>query len=77
LLRIHDLKTGVTPAKMPQLEIYAGLFCLEYSVNPLDIDIELRIYQNDEIIVHEPQNIPEIMVAIVETDKKVTALKNR
>ena len=27
LLRIHDLKTGVTPAHMEQLEIYAALFC--------------------------------------------------
>lgn len=26
LLRIHDLKTGVTPAHMEQLEIYAALF---------------------------------------------------
>jgi hypothetical protein len=29
-LRIHDLKTGATPAKMEQLMIYAALFCLEY-----------------------------------------------
>ena len=27
-LRIHDLKTGTTPAHMEQLEIYAALFCL-------------------------------------------------
>lgn len=29
LLRIHDLKTGVIPAHMEQLEVYAALFCLE------------------------------------------------
>ena len=29
VLRIHDLKTGVTPAHMEQLMIYAALFCLE------------------------------------------------
>ena len=33
-LRIHDYKSGVTPAKMEQLEIYAALFCLEYKQNP-------------------------------------------
>ena len=30
-LRIHDLKTGVTPVHMEQLLIYAALFCLEYN----------------------------------------------
>ena len=34
LLRIHDLKTGVTPAHMEQLEIYVALFCLEYKIKP-------------------------------------------
>ena len=34
LLRIHDLKTGVTKAHMEQLEIYAALFCLEYKMKP-------------------------------------------
>ena len=51
-LRIHDLKTGATPAKMEQLEIYAALFCLEYNIKPGEIEIELRLYQNDEVIVH-------------------------
>ena len=27
-LTIHDLKTGVTPASLKQLEVYAALFCL-------------------------------------------------
>ena len=48
-LRIHDLKTGVNPASMEQLMVYAALFCLEYKIKPATIDIELRIYQNDEI----------------------------
>ena len=47
-LRIHDLKTGVHPAKMDQLKIYAAYFCIEYAVNPNDIHVELRIYQNDD-----------------------------
>ena len=54
LLRIHDLKTGVIPAHMEQLEIYAALFCLEYKFKPSDIDIELRIYQHDEVLCHNP-----------------------
>lgn len=55
-LRIHDYKSGTTPAKMEQLLIYAALFCLEYKIKPGELDgIELRIYQNDEIIHHEPE----------------------
>ena len=71
LLRIHDLKTGKHPANMEQLEIYAALFCLEYKVKPSDIKMELRIYQNDEIIVHIPESedIVKIMQKIVSLDK--------
>ena len=70
-LRIHDLKTGKTPVHMDQLEIYAALFCLEYRVKPSDIQIELRIYQNDEVVVHAPdaKDILEIMDKIVHLDK--------
>ena len=56
ILRIYDLKTGKTPASIKQLYIYAALFCLEYNVNPNDIAIHLRIYQNGEIIVHDPDS---------------------
>lgn len=52
-LRVHDLKTGSNPASMDQLIIYAGLFCLEYKVNPSSISTELRIYQNNEIEIYE------------------------
>lgn len=70
-LRIHDLKTGKHPANMEQLEIYAALFCLEYKVKPSDIKMELRIYQNDEVIVHIPESedIVKIMQKIVSLDK--------
>lgn len=70
-LRIHDLKTGVTPAHMEQLEVYAALFCLEYHIKPGDIQMELRIYQNDDITIFEPtvENIAPIM------DKAITATK--
>jgi hypothetical protein len=67
VLRIHDLKTGKTPVHMEQLEVYAALFCLEYRIKPSDIDIELRIYQNDEILYHNPtaEDIVPIMDKIV------------
>lgn len=63
LLRIHDLKTGTTPAHMEQLEIYAALFCLEYNRNPEEIQMELRLYQNNAVIVEvpEPKKIKFIM----------------
>lgn len=55
MLRIHDLKTGVTKAKFEQLEVYAAIFCLEYNIKPGDIQMDLRIYQNDEIYTHTPE----------------------
>lgn len=69
-LRIHDLKTGEKPVHMEQLEIYAALFCLEYKVNPNDISIELRIYQNDEVLCHtpDPMDIMDIMNRIIHFD---------
>lgn len=67
-LRIHDYKSGTTPAKMEQLLVYAALFCLEYKVKPGEIEVELRIYQNDEIIYHNPQadEIVPVMDIIVQ-----------
>ena len=52
-LRIFDLKTGVIKGSVHQLEVYAALFCLEYDKNPYDIKIELRIYQDNEVIVYD------------------------
>lgn len=70
-LRIHDLKTGKIPAKIEQLMVYAALFCLEYRIKPGAIDIELRIYQNDEVLVHNPEadEILPIMDKIVHLNK--------
>ena len=78
MLRIHDLKTGVIPAHMEQLEIYAALFCLEYKVNPADINIELRIYQSDQILYHNPtaEDIVPIMDKIVTFDKLINKIKS-
>ena len=76
-LRIHDLKTGVTPAHMEQLLIYAALFCLEYGVQPSSIDIELRIYQSDEIIGYIPEadEIVHVMDKIISFDKLINEFK--
>lgn len=71
MLRIHDLKTGTKPVHIEQLEIYAALFCLEYKVKPETIDMELRIYQNDEVLIHKPtaEDILQIIDKIIHLDK--------
>ena len=78
LLRIHDLKTGAIPGSVHQLEIYAALFCLEYGFKPGAIEIELRIYQDDEIGVWVPEVdiIAHIMDKIITFDKKIEMLKS-
>lgn len=72
VLRIHDLKTGVRPASMDQLMIYAALFYLEYKkeVNFSKCKTELRIYQNQEVVVHTPTNeeISGIMDKVIHGD---------
>jgi hypothetical protein len=79
VLRIHDLKTGITPASVHQLEVYAAIFCLEYAVDPSDIKIELRIYQSGEVKIWEgdPATINFIMDRIVEFDAKIEQMKER
>jgi hypothetical protein len=79
LLRIHDLKTGETPAKMDQLRIYASLFCLEYGIKPGEIKIELRIYQSGEVIKEkpEPEDILPIMDKIERFDKILSRLNSK
>lgn len=76
-LRIHDLKTGITPAKMDQLIIYAALFCLEYKYTPEEIEIELRIYQCDNVILYIPKpfEIIEVIDTIVRFDKIIDNMK--
>ena len=77
LLRIHDLKTGSTPAHMEQLLVYAALFCLEYDVDPNEIEFELRIYQDNDIYILNPEvdSIVPIMDKIVTFDKVIESLK--
>lgn len=77
ILRIHDLKTGKVLAHMEQLEIYAALFCLEYHKRPSEIDIELRIYQNDDVNIYIPtaEDIVPIMDKIIVFDKIINNIK--
>lgn len=77
-LRIHDLKTGEIKASLHQLEVYAALFCLEYGVDPSTLDgIELRIYQNDDILIGNPgpNDIQSIMDTIIHFDKIIEDCK--
>lgn len=77
-LRIHDLKTGATPVSMHQLEVYSALFCLEYNVKPQEIDVELRIYQSGEVLIHNPS--PDSILFIIEKiiifDRKIEKIKS-
>lgn len=72
-LRIHDYKSGTQPAKMEQLLAYAALFCLEYKVKPAEIEMELRIYQNDEVLFHKPtaEDLIPIMDTIVHHTRRL------
>ncbi|MBR4345299.1 MAG: hypothetical protein IKP88_21765 [Lachnospiraceae bacterium] len=77
LLRVHDYKSGSTPAHMEQLDIYSSIFCLEYGMNPNEIQIEERIYQNEEILYSnpEPEIIISVMDKIIEFDKLINRFK--
>ena len=78
-LRIHDLKTGVSPTYMQQLLVYTALFCLEYNKDPGSIEIELRIYQSDEIWAEHPnpEDIQFIIDRIITFDKQIEELNSR
>lgn len=77
VLRIHDLKNGVSPVSMKQLEVYVALFCLEYDISINDIHVELRIYHMDDVLIHEPESetIKYIMTKIIDFDRQIETLK--
>ena len=79
MLRIHDYKSGAIPAHIEQLEIYAALFCLEYKIKPADIEMELRIYQNNQILYENPtaETIVPIMDKIITFDKVINKIKEQ
>jgi hypothetical protein len=77
LLRIHDLKNGVHDGSFHQLEVYTALFCLEYGFKPGEIEVELRIYQHDDVQAYRPEveDIAQIMSKIITFDKRIELLK--
>ena len=78
-LLVFDLKTGVSKASFDQLIVYCALFCLEYGFKPTELDFDLRIYQNNEILVpDESIGIDEVLQAmdrIVTFDRILEELK--
>lgn len=76
-LRVSELKTGVVATSEHQLEVYAALFCLEYKFKPFEINIELRIYQDDDIRLYEadPDVIFHIMDKIISFDKRIRMMR--
>lgn len=77
LLRIHDYKSGTTPAHMEQLLIYASLFCLEYEYKPGEISFELRIYQDGDQMIANPSanEILPVMDKIILFDKLIAGFE--
>jgi len=78
ILRISDLKTGVTRVSMYQLYVYAALFCLEYGIDPFSLRaIELRIYKDGSVTLDtvNPAYIKGIMDKIVHFDGVLNALR--
>ena len=78
VLRISDLKTGVSRTSEHQLEVYAALFCLEYGIDPYSMRaIELRIYQENHCRVYDsdPYFIKAIMDKIVRFDALINEFR--
>lgn len=76
-LRVSDLKTGVHPGNRKQVDIYFALFCLEYMINPFNIQMIGRIYQLDQIDEWNPDPvwIREIMDKIKFADAFLEDMK--
>ena len=72
-------KTGKIEDHIEQLEVYAALFCLEYKIKPGSIDTELRLYKQDEVLVHHPEvdTITHIMDRIIHLDKLLASVEGK
>jgi len=77
LLRIFDLKNGMIDGSFHQLEVYAALYCLEYRMRPFNMDIELRIYQHDDVSIFmaDPDVIFHHMDKLITFNKLYESLK--
>ena len=72
ILRVHDLKTGVTKPHADQLRIYCALWCMENNQDPETITFICRFYQRTEMIEFSPSGseIKGIM-GIISTHEKI------
>lgn len=81
ILRVSDLKTGKTKVSFLQLLIYAALFLLCYPEIPLRQikKIELRIYQNNEVLEEFPEidDVLPVMDKIKRYSKILEELEER
>lgn len=77
ILRIHDLKTGIHPGSFDQPRIYCALFCLEYDINPYDIEMIMRLYQSDQIFeeIADPSEIKSIMDKVIVFTKRIDEMR--
>jgi len=72
-LRIHDLKTGISKPSFKQLIIYAALFCLEYDISPMKINMITRLYQGNGFTEYIPtgEEVQEAMDQMVEMNQVI------
>jgi len=78
VLRIHDLKTGTSPASLDQLMVYAGLFCLNYELEAKELsEVHLRIYQGDQVTLWDPplSEVAVITKRIIQADRVLKTYK--
>lgn len=77
ILRVSDLKTGIHKGNAKQIKIYFALFCLEYNINPYDIQMIGRIYQLDLVdeFIGDAKEIREIMDKIRKSDRMIEDMK--
>lgn len=70
-LLIFDLKTGTAAAKIEQPIIYACLYLLKYHLAPENVPVEVRLYQNNDILRATPDasELIPVMNKIIHFDK--------
>lgn len=73
ILRIHDLKTGLTKPSFKQLDIYAAYFCLEYGIDPTKITVIERLYQGMGYVenIPAPVDIKWTMERVIAADAEI------
>ena len=59
------------------MRFVSEIIFLEYHIRPADIEMELRIYQHDQILYHKPtvEDILPIMDRIITADKVINKIR--